>query len=74
MMNKAISLLELLEGERDAVQEYNAASETISLLTEHGKNSTGLLLEYKQALRSAIDDIEHYRQEIKKYIEGLENF
>ena len=74
MTNKAISLLELLEGERDAVQNYNAASETINLLTEHGKNSTGLLLNYKQAQRSAIDAIEYYRQEIKKYIEGLENF
>lgn len=73
-MNKAISLLELLEGERDAVQNYNAASETINLLTKYGKNSTDLLLDYKQAQRSAIDAIEHYRQEIKKYIEGLENF
>lgn len=73
-MNKAVSLLELLEGERDAVQNYNAASETINLLTKYGKNSIGLLLDYKQAQRSAIDAIEHYRQEIKKYIEGLENF
>lgn len=56
------------------MQNYNAASETINLLTEYGKNSTGLLLDYKQAQRSAIDAIEYYRQEIKKYIEGLENF
>ena len=73
-MNRAVSFLELLEGERDAVQSYNTASETVELLEKYGKDSTGLLLDYKQAQRSAADAIEYYRQEIKKYIKGLENF
>lgn len=73
-MIRAISFLELLEGERDAVQSYNTASETVELLEKYGKDSTGLLLDYKQAQRSAADAIEYYRQEIKKYIKGLENF
>lgn len=73
-MNRAVSFLELLEGERNAVQNYNFASETIELLKKHGRNASGLIADYQQTQRSAADAIEYYRQEIKKYIKGLENF
>lgn len=72
-MNKMISFLELLEGERDAVQNYNSATETIELLEKHGKNSAGLIMNYKQTQRSVEAAIKYYRQEIKSYIEELEN-
>lgn len=73
-MNRAISLWDLLEGERNAVQNYNSASETIELLKNHGRNAWGLIADYQQTQKRAATAIEYYRQKIKNYIKGLENF